>query len=692
MPNIGNIVVTFSGDATKFFSTVDKVQLVSNALGSFLGTTFAGMTESAINSLLGTVDASLKTAAAMELTSSKTRLSVESLSAMQYQADQTGLAFKSISTELQGMTTGLITQNQKQLEAFDKLGVKVKDTSGQLRPMKDIVNDLSTAFSKSTDLSLKNAATLSSGQNDLIRLLNQGGSALKDYELKAASAGEIMSTKTAIAAAALQQNLQELQKQAGTLGGELATAVVPVLASVTGHLQQMKIQSSAAGTDFTALTEIIRDLAKDVIHLGTGALQTAAILSGVAQTVKYFATQEFISKDLSEIWTPVINRLHDLENGMLNWKASIDENTPVLVKHTKDLDHFNASADEHAKKIKAILDGLKQEVATYGMVADEVKLYELGVLGASAADVKKAQAMVDQHQDMMRLKDDYDELNATIKASIDLEEQTTAAMAASMKSRRNSIAGMFDIPKESKDLFTTQGESMAAFAKMAHDLRIELMNAQLASQGLQIDTRALAISESNMPPVLKADMLATLGLINARNGANVQLDVLRAASNRFATELTHSLENAIFNFQGLGNLFKSLGKDVADLVVKIGLLKPLENWLTGAFSGLGGGGFFGVLGSLLHIPGFAGGGNFEAGQPFFAGENGPELIVPSTSGSVVPNGSFGGGGRGYVVMNFDLRGNTNVDNGGAERIAAAVEGRAVIRALGAIRETNLRRA
>jgi len=40
--------------------------------------------------------------------------------------------------------------------------------------------------------------------------------------------------------------------------------------------------------------------------------------------------------------------------------------------------------------------------------------------------------------------------------------------------------------------------------------------------------------------------------------------------------------------------------------------------------------------------GFAAGGSFGPGQPIVVGERGPELIVPSRAGSVIPNGSFGG--------------------------------------------------
>lgn len=73
------------------------------------------------------------------------------------------------------------------------------------------------------------------------------------------------------------------------------------------------------------------------------------------------------------------------------------------------------------------------------------------------------------------------------------------------------------------------------------------------------------------------------------------------------------------------------------------------------FSGsLGGGGggiggllnFGGLLGSILGLPGRATGGPVAPGRGYLVGERGPELFVPTTSGTVVPNG---GNARGRDV-------------------------------------------
>lgn len=47
-------------------------------------------------------------------------------------------------------------------------------------------------------------------------------------------------------------------------------------------------------------------------------------------------------------------------------------------------------------------------------------------------------------------------------------------------------------------------------------------------------------------------------------------------------------------------------------------------------------------GGMVNIPGLAVGGPATAGRPYIVGERGPELFVPGSSGSVVPNNAMGG--------------------------------------------------
>ena len=53
--------------------------------------------------------------------------------------------------------------------------------------------------------------------------------------------------------------------------------------------------------------------------------------------------------------------------------------------------------------------------------------------------------------------------------------------------------------------------------------------------------------------------------------------------------------------------------------------------------------------------GFANGGRPPVGRPSVVGEKGPELFVPSTAGTVIPNSSLGGTTN-NIVVNVDASG------------------------------------
>ena len=67
-------------------------------------------------------------------------------------------------------------------------------------------------------------------------------------------------------------------------------------------------------------------------------------------------------------------------------------------------------------------------------------------------------------------------------------------------------------------------------------------------------------------------------------------------------------------------------------------------------------GFFGV-GSIFGVPvgdifGFANGGRPPVGQPSIVGERGPELFVPDSAGTIIPNEKLGG--QQNVNVNFTI--------------------------------------
>jgi lambda family phage tail tape measure protein len=115
---------------------------------------------------------------------------------------------------------------------------------------------------------------------------------------------------------------------------------------------------------------------------------------------------------------------------------------------------------------------------------------------------------------------------------------------------------------------------------------------------------------------------------NATNAAKIAGEQFNAVTSGMNSAIDKFVENGKFSFKDMAN---SIIKDL----LKIELKKQAAFALSGATSFLGSlfGGFF------------ANGGQPPVGKVSVVGEKGPELFVPRTAGTVIPNNQLGGGSQ-----------------------------------------------
>ena len=156
-----------------------------------------------------------------------------------------------------------------------------------------------------------------------------------------------------------------------------------------------------------------------------------------------------------------------------------------------------------------------------------------------------------------------------------------------------------------------------------------------------------------------------------------QTDLVGKAFEDLSVTISNDIKEGI---KGLIKGTSTLGdllNNIADRFLDLALNQALFGDILGS-SGDKGGGILGFLtGGKL-----AKGGRAAGGKSFLVGEKGPELFVPRSTGTVVPNNKLGGGGSTSVVVNVDASGSDvqGDDAGGQELgslIAAAVQGEIV---------------
>lgn len=117
-------------------------------------------------------------------------------------------------------------------------------------------------------------------------------------------------------------------------------------------------------------------------------------------------------------------------------------------------------------------------------------------------------------------------------------------------------------------------------------------------------------------------------------------------SKTYFDTFTKGFEDAFVKMVQTGKLsFKDLANSLIADFARIQAKKALLGIFDMGGANSSGQGFsFGTLfKSIGSIFGFANGGNPPVGRPSIVGERGPELFVPRSAGTIVPNGGFGGG-------------------------------------------------
>lgn len=176
--------------------------------------------------------------------SQKIGISVEALSTLQFAAQLSDVGLDTLKTGLKGLSANLTEARAGLGEGaalFQALGVSVEDTAGNLKSSDTILLEIADRFASFEDGATKTALAVKlfgkSGM-DMIPFLNQGSSGIRALVQEAERLGLKLSTETAQAAEAFNDNLTALKASTSGLGITLATELLAPLRVVTDAIRE----------------------------------------------------------------------------------------------------------------------------------------------------------------------------------------------------------------------------------------------------------------------------------------------------------------------------------------------------------------------------------------------------------------------------------------------------------------------
>lgn len=234
------------------------------------------------------------------------------------------------------------------------------------------------------------------------------------------------------------------------------------------------------------------------------------------------------------------------------------------------------------------------------------------------------------------LSSELDALNREAKTLELTTEQTKIAQSAFLDYEKSVLS----VNEAFEDF---QMEQMSAEQQQAKIIQqvIDLTAEIEALQSLLPEDGAFNILTATAEDVARLEQLTELQerLVKTIAKRKVLETDLQIIAKNAGSMIAQGFEDAILSGEKLGEVVRSLGRDLLRLVFSQMVTQPLAKGIATA------------LGAR------AMGGPVSSGSPYVVGEKGPELFVPHASGTIVPNnkmGSSGGGGSGGVTVNYNI--------------------------------------
>lgn len=320
---------------------------------------------------------------------------------------------------------------------------------------------------------------------------------------------------------------------------------------------------------------------------------------------------------------------------MMKLQSTMAKGIGAVARVFSGADTGASAVEARAMRISTELEKLKKQ-------ADDVR-DSIDMIGAS--DSVKFAAIGDEIAKINREIEQSDK-------SVDAEKNAERGVriAELQKSKAEMAYAAFKSMDEAK-IAVTKTDKDYAMSLLSETEQQKKNNEAIAQKEEALDSLKEAlggaftsIDKTNVSPreiQMMDEMKNKLGEYNELLAKRKVIETdLQIIARNAGSMIASGFEDAIFSGQKLGEVIRSLGMDLMRMVFQQTVTAPLAAGISGAI-----------------LKGFrAEGGPVGAGGAYVVGEKGPELFVPSSSGSIVPNGAMGssGGSAGGVTVNYNI--------------------------------------
>jgi len=553
-----------------------------------------------------------------------------------------------------------------------------------------------------TVLQLSNALANSGGKAD------NAGKMLSAFAkfIDEAAGGSEQAQKTAKALGVTLQDLGKLSQE--ELLNKLATNLAAVEDPITRNAKAMEVFGKAAkGVDMVGFAEKMAQ-ANPLIAEQEKAIKAAAdtydLLAQASRdvmltlatelgpilktTIDYIKTMSDYGVSLGGIFKVVFQTVAVLgANVAFVFKGIADEiqhtynNAVTLV--TKGVDaaiEANKKYDAYRNSQRQNLDFFEAQVmgTSYGRSGvDERRTDNKSPTASAARNVTKARdkdAEAAEKARLRALEKYFNELKRLDKILLDIANKENSAFTDSLRRIENEEQalkvknGLFQLEQQTKDLRSEEIQ-LNKELYMLDQQRLQNIKEINQNNNLEIEAKHYLIEQQNqLTEASNKYVQAQYNAALAQRQGSFEQGFIKSMQ-RFLRDMPTELEVGAKAFESvMGNMESAIDrfvktgkigfKDLARSIIQDMLAMQMKAAASGFLSSLFGS-MFGMKSNpyqpaaVMGFAGYADGGSPAVGQPAIVGERGPEIFVPRTAGTIIPNHALGGmGGTTMVTNNY----------------------------------------
>lgn len=342
---------------------------------------------------------------------------------------------------------------------------------------------------------------------------------------------------------------------------------------------------------------------------------------------------------------------------------------------SKDVGSAKEKIDEY-DKYKGMLKGKVNEVAK----AEAEARFAVAKQGANEMqmlELESAKKLEDARREMAE-KNQQEDFRATTQ-NLEIYKNKAIVIATETAEKIKQIRTKYAIAQFNEEE-AASNEFNTAWAIENNRRASLVVNAQTQTREMEYQRESLELKYKMIYATEQEQRLAQISLEYARKRKDVEgkdplvlkeLDRQEAIAKMFVTmeesakrtqqvfdSVFGNLSSAIDNFVKTGKLsMKDLARSIIQDLIAIQMKAAALSFLKGAF-GIATGpnasndGWFANVYQATGATGKATGGPVSAGSPYMVGERGPELFMPSGSGTIIPNNQMGMGSTTNVTNNY----------------------------------------